>query len=253
MIHMIPDSDSSGKAADTGSAVHAAAQAFHTFSQKDVEAALQAMRARGLEYPLADFQDAEDQFRAYCEDPRNARADVKLIEEKIAFEIPPHKLDTTKEAIHVVGTLDQLRVVDNRLSIYDIKTSTIDGWQLLQNHAFQIAAYSYGAELKLGEPVHPGALIRTRTYLQKTMQDGGKRVKCLPASQCPPGVFWNFAWGRKERDAMLSLLAFVVSRVRQGEVAPRPGEMCKWCFLGGVEGCLPLLLDMRSNGMISLL
>ena len=63
--------DRSGKAADTGIAVHLAAKLFH--KGDSIESALKAMgEASAIDFPLADLDDAERQL-AYAGDPPQRR------------------------------------------------------------------------------------------------------------------------------------------------------------------------------------
>src|SRR5262245_44304272 len=85
LLYLKEFEDTSSAAADTGSAVHAAIEAWHGNGQ-DVEAAIAAMREKEGNYPLADFGDAELHFRPYTRDPRNINADLVLQETPVRFD-----------------------------------------------------------------------------------------------------------------------------------------------------------------------
>lgn len=215
----------SGPAADTGSAVHAAAKAFHTVAEGDVPASIEAMRAGVKDYPLADLDAAEHQFRLYAADPRNREAEVVLCEHSLTLKIPPAEDDPTQEAIVVTGTLDQVRrEAGGQLRLCDIKTGRSGGVDLLHSHALQLAAYQLGACEVLGEQVHQAAVIRTKDYLAK-----------------PQGpVFWEAMWRLSDCREMLNSVRRIVASVRRRQVNIGPNQDdCRWCV--GLANCLPLL------------
>jgi hypothetical protein len=158
-LRFLEDGDSSGVAADTGSAVHKAVHAWHTNGQ-DYGAALAAMREGVAAYPLADFHDAELHFAPYCADPRNQKAVIVATETRVEFE--------AEKGVHVRGTFDQVRrTPDGRLTLHDLKTGQAEGWDMRGQYLYQIAAYCVGATQALGGPVHPGSIIRTRGYRKR--------------------------------------------------------------------------------------
>lgn len=232
VLMFLGESDSSGPAADTGSAVHhAVANAHRGVSPAD---AMAAMRAAGGEFPLADFGEADLHFRPYAKDPRNQEAKVVLLEQRVDFKIKAAASDPTGEAVIVRGTLDQVRAEGGRLYVWDVKTSLKEGYDLLQEHAYQLAGYVVGAEQTLGKEVWPGGIIRTRGYRKRGV-----------TSASPPGVFWHAAWGRDEAHLMMREVAEMVARVRRGEFWPSPGPQCQWCPAREVTQCVPRLVKLR--------
>lgn len=217
----------SGKAADTGSAVHMAAKGFH--KTKDLRLAVGLMREMLEQYPLADLDDAEEQFQHYARDPRNKEAEVIQVEWPVEFTLDPAPEDPTQEKIHVIGVLDQVREDRGVLCVCDIKTgASMDGYQMLSYHATQLAAYQLGASIKLGRPVERAAIIRTKDYL---------------GSRKGP-VFWETPWSYRDLRLILSGVAPAVARVRAGLLAPHPGDACRYCPQGGVANCVPRLRSL---------
>jgi hypothetical protein len=235
MLHLSALNNTGGKAADTGSAVHRAVEAWHRNGQ-NYEGALDVMAASKGDYPLADLNDARLHFRPYTEDPRNINAEIVAIEQKVQFTITPSVDDPTQAPIVIQGTLDQIRRVGGALSLYDVKTGErIDGWTMMHAYALQIAGYCIGATGLFGEPVHPGAIIRTRGY----------RVRGVKAHTEPAGVFFEYAWGLPQCELLMDAVRNVVSAVRSGRVWPGPGDHCSYCPAKGLDNCLPRLHELR--------
>jgi hypothetical protein len=226
--------DSSGAKADTGSAVHKAAESWHA-QGLTVAGAIKEMGANLPRYPLADLADAEAQFLAYALDPRNQSAKIVVCEKQIAFTLPPSPADPTGQGIHVIGTLDQIREEsDGTLKLHDIKTSAWPGYQILCEHAYQIAAYCIGASDLLGRPVHPGSVIMTRGYLKKGVD---------PRKE-PGGIFWRYAWDLDRCRTLIAGVADIVALIRGGTVWAAPGGYCQWCPMKGPEFCLDHLHEL---------
>lgn len=218
MFMLRPDGDSN-EAADTGSATH---EAVHTWHQtKDAAAAIDSMRVNLNRYPRADLNEAAAMFLHYSQDQRNIEARVEASERKISFGIEAAPDDPTGRPIIIVGTLDQVRRVDGVLKLYDVKTSKKPGWVLMQSHMWQIMAYCVGATRVLGEPVHPGALIRPRAYPSQA------------------GVYFNYAISLADCLAAMDGFRYMVSAIRAGRPLPSPGEWCEWCHLKTFDECVP--------------
>lgn len=214
-----------GAAADTGSAAHKAIAAFH--KGKGQAASLEVMQAHRADYPSADLQEAAGLFLCYAADSRNATADVVLVEEPIQFSISPAPEDKTQAPIQVIGTLDQVRRENGQHYLHDVKTSKLDGLELLNQHVFQIAAYCVGASLKLGVKVNPGSLILPRKYR-------GKDPNSAP-------VFWHFAWKFEDIEQILAAVRHSVANIRNGNLYHVPGPYCTWCSARSPDLCLPRL------------
>lgn len=227
MVTLVPSDGEGGKAADTGSAVHAAAASWH--GQKDLRSAIRDMRARIGEYPMADLAESERQFRHYASDPRNADAELVLCEAKISLTLPPAPEDPTGSPVVIVGRLDQVRRTPAGLVACDIKTGSPRGWDMLQQHRLQLYAYQVGASLLLGEPVTSAAVIRTKDYYEAAGP-----------------VFWNGAWSLAQAEAGLRRLTHLVAAVRAGRIHNAPGEACRFCPYGSPDSCEPLLKEMTS-------
>lgn len=224
MQFLAPVSDEGGPAGDTGSAMHRAAAEFHR--GKSVSDAITVMSANLADYPHADLADAAKLFISYAADPRNANAKIVLVEESVRFTIEPAAYDVTKQPIVVEGTCDQVREIDGKLKLYDIKTSKKPGHGQLRIAAMQAAAYCVGASVKLGKRVDPGALILPRQY------PGGP-------------VFWNFAWTFDDTEHILAGIRHAVACIRSGNIYHSPGDDCEWCPGKGPDICLPKLKELK--------
>lgn len=230
MLHLGLISDDSGKAADTGSAVHRAVEVWH--KEKDVAGALAAVRAHLSDFPQADLDEVRLHFTPYANDPRNAECDLVHNELPVKFRLPPHESDPTGSPIFVRGTLDQIRRERGQLFLWDVKTSQKDGWTLAHEHALQLAAYCRGASETLGVTVYPGGIIRTRGYRTRGAP---------PAETRPPGVFFGAPFATHQIDALLESVRLAVAQIRGGSVQLGPGEWCSYCPAMGLDSCLPML------------
>ena len=203
-------------AADTGSAVHMAARAFHGPAKRDVAVSLEVMRQSLPKYPLADLGAAEQQFRFYAQDPRNKEAQIVLLEDESLLDIGG--------GVFVQGTLDQVRKVRGGLVLSDIKTgSSLEGPDMLTYYCAQLCCYQVMATEVLSEPVARAQIIRTKDYLQRR--------------QGP--VFWEAPWALCDAKVILAEVAEIVRAVREGVIRITPTvEGCKWCSLGSVGNCV---------------
>jgi RecB family exonuclease len=228
VLEMIGES-SSGPAADTGSAVHCAAKAFHE-TKGDFAAAMKAMRDSLPEYPLADLGSAELQFRHYSRDPRNAEARVVLRETKVRIVLPPPEGDSTETPVIITGQLDQVREKDGVLTLYDIKTGgSQEGSEMLSTYFAQLAAYQVGASLLLGRPVVSAGIIRTKDYLKTDRKKSPK----------PGPVFWEGAWTLADAREILDEVRRIVGDIRSGRIRVSPSaDNCQYCPAVGVANCL---------------
>ena len=224
------DEAGGGPAADTGSAVHMAARMFHTHAEGNPSVAIRVMREALSLYPQADLDAAEAQFRCYAKDPRNINANIVLVEQRVKVQIDPAPDDPTQEAIWIQGTLDQIREEEGRLIVWDIKTGASGGWDMLNKHALQLAAYLLGGALHLEREVSKVGVIRTRDYLSR-----GK----------PGPVFWRAPWGHRQASSLLDAIRHRVADIRRGRLSNVPGESCRFCVARqGVGECLPRRVEL---------
>lgn len=215
----------SGQAADTGSAMHAAAAAFHRGA--DVGDSLAAMKGGVAEYALADMVDAANLFLAYAGDPRNRDARCVLVEHPISFCIAPADHDPTGAPIQVDGTCDQVREAEGGGYILgDIKSSKRDPNDVLMESTFQAAAYMVGASIVLGKRVDRAMIIMPRKY--------GKDLASSP-------VFWHFPWRLKDTEQLLEPIRDTVAAIRLGRIHHMPNSDCKYCVMRSPQHCLPEL------------
>lgn len=233
-LTMISDAENrSGPAADLGTAVHFAAQRFHTERKGDSSLCITDMHANESAYPLADLDKAADIFRAYAADTRNQEEKVIACEAKVETRLSPSPNDPTQAEIVICGTCDQVREVDGELVLCDIKTGTMHrGRGMLDCHALQLMAYQLGASALLGRNVTRARIIRTADYATK-----------------PPGiVHWPAVWCFRDIDAAFNGVREQVARVRSGILYANPSEYCQWCEHGGVANCVPLLTERVERG-----
>lgn len=228
--------DTSGPAADTGSAMHAAVAEWHKTNRKSVRDAINAMRSRLIEFPAADLPDAELQFQCYADDPRNHITPI-IIEHKLTFKLDPATEDPTGQPITVIGTVDQVREEDGVLKIWDLKSSKKMGFDILVTSLLQVTAYALGATQLLGKCVHPGGIIRTRGYIT-----GGTARQASPM-----GVFYHAFWSFYDAPALLASVQHAVAAVRMGRITLMPGEYCRWCPSLSPEKCLPSLQETMTH------
>lgn len=211
--------DEGGSAADTGSAMHRAAEAVHKEGASIAEA-ISIMAANKHLYPLADLEDAAKLFLGYAAFPATSASTVVKCEEKFTFTISPAPEDHTQEAIEIEGELDQVRRYseDNRLRMWDIKTSKRQPVDVMRDSMHQVALYCIGASMLMNEKVYPGGVIMPR---QKNM-------------------FIPFSWTWDDIEELVNPIRRTVAAIRAGKVDAVPGaETCKWCPANGPELCLP--------------
>jgi RecB family exonuclease len=231
VLEAFSDERSSGPAADTGTAVHFAVRLWHREANKDARVAAEVMRRSLDRFPLADLDAASVMFSDYTNDRRNREAEVVLCEEQITFTLEAEEGET--EEIVIVGTLDQVRRDKHgRLTVWDLKTGKPDGWDMLHEHALQLAAYQIGAGVRLKKQCQGAGIIRTQDYRRRNG---------------PGPVFWEAPWSLIDAHMMLHSVRDAVRRIRSGRVYTGPGSHCRWCPQGGLAGCLPALRE-ANNG-----
>lgn len=230
LMMLLGEESGGGKAADTGSAVHFAARAWHTVANKDTAKALKIMQMGIANYPFADLDTAADHFQGYAADPRNQEATCLFVEEKIQVTLPPAEDDPTGQEIVIFGTLDQLRIdpASNVLTVVDIKTGRPDGLEMIAEHCLQLCAYQLGAAAKLSRPVLNAVILRTQDYLKRS----------------PGRVFYPGSWRFSHCRPMLDCVRAVVAQLRRGRVHVAPSaDACRWCI--GVANCVPALEELK--------
>lgn len=215
-----------GVAGDTGSAVHAAAHAMH--DGKEVAECLGVMKAKLAQYPKADLLDAANLFLKYSSDQRNKEAKIILNERQVDFSLAPTKEDPTGEPIVFTGRVDQVRDMDGRFKVYDIKSTKKDPQTMQSEYMFQMSAYCVGSAILLKQRVDPGACIYVRKYGAKDH------------SQAP--VFWHYSWTFDDCVQIMDVVRHRVAEIRKGILYHNPNEnYCRWCHLRSPDLCLPKL------------
>ncbi|MHB1424977.1 MAG: PD-(D/E)XK nuclease family protein [Gemmataceae bacterium] len=224
--------DAGNASAEMGTLVHEILAHWHA-NGNNREAAIAAVGDWRSRFPLVAAAGRYDEALAHVEgyraDPRNQARPI-LIEQKVRLALPPHETDPTGQSVIVQGALDQVRGTPQGLKLYDVKTGRTEGIQMLDLYAYQIAAYCVMATELLGEPVAPGALIRTAGYLHKRA-----------SGQEPDGVFFAIPWNLDDCREMLDVVRLVVANIRRGEVNFGPGYHCvSTCPARSLQRCLPV-------------
>ena len=227
--------DTSGKAAQTGSAVGRMIELWHRGTLPgDLHLAVEAQAAS--EWPLADLDTARGWLTAYLADPRNwddsehGEVIPESLEQEVVYNLPCDESDPTGEPIRLVGHMDQVRRSPGGLKVWDVKSGRPSGTEMIAAHAWQLAAYALGATALYGEPVLPGGIIRLRGY-------DSKRTKP------PKNVFYQTPWTLDQCRDMLGSPAYLIAMLRRGEVLSLPGASCVWCPGGGPHLCGSKIAD----------
>jgi len=215
VLAMYEESDGN-RAAQTGSLVHAGAEAFHKTKTGDRAAAgLKALDEARAKFPEGDEAQARAIFRQYAADKENQEAEVVWAEEKVRLVIPAAPHDPTGLPIVIQGTLDQVRLHrDGVKRVWDIKTgSYLTGEESVLEYLTQQAVYTLAARETLDPDIDVGGLIYTPAY------DKARSRVHLPnpmtVEQC--------------QDLLLTLPP-IVAMIRSGDPVFRPGkDACRFC------------------------
>lgn len=231
MIHLFPSDYESSEAADTGSLTHVGVADWHR--NKDIVAAIQAMTGAQSRFPQGSLAEATAMFYLYSQDERNAQAEIAkdkegrlLLEYPLSAVLQAAESDPTKAPIYIVGTLDQVRVVNGRKRVFDLKTSKRPAYEQSDMYVYQIATYSFMVSVALGEPVPMGGLIMPRHYKSD-----------------PANLQAHVEFSHKFSDVLTFVngVRFAVAHVRAGHVHPAPGPHCRYCPFGPTSNCAPML------------
>jgi len=238
--------DEGNAGANTGSVTHEAVAAFHKEQQKALkeQAGIAAIAASLPKFPLADRRSAEIYFEHYAKDPRNINAVLatrtvpvgSLRQLEVALELPvklvlpPHSMDETKEPIHITGTLDQIRNDNGTLNVYDYKTGETSGFAMINDYAYQLAAYMLAAKYS-GWDVTGAKLIRGYTYRERA------RAAELPS---PPYVFLDMGLTLKTAEILMDRLRREVMLIRRGIIDFGTGPHCGYCKMKSHANCIPI-------------
>lgn len=220
--------ESSGAAADTGTAVHCGIKAFHDGDSPSQ--CLQRMQdCKAQDFPLAAMEEAAAMFLSYATDRRNIEAEVVLCEQEITYEIAAAETDPTGAPIVIEGTVDQVRRERGKLKLWDAKSSKLNPDLVRIAAGMQAAGYCIGATFKLGETVHPGGVIALRQYKSGTDNQ-----------QAP--VFRHFSWEFEDIEQILLPLRLAVANIRAGRLYHIPTEGgCMFCRMKSPDLCVPKL------------
>lgn len=235
------EDDLGGAAAQTGSLVHAGVAEFHKNMgnlAKRKKAAWDAIAAHAAEFPLAEETEVRLLLTPYMDDKRNIEAEIitlngkLMVEHQLEFILPPHPLDTTEEPIHVWGTTDQIRNFAGVPKVCDYKSGKRTGWEMIHDHAIQIAAYCYGARQIGITNCQPGPIIRGMGYRTRQAAES-----TMFKEEFVPGVFWNAPFRWEDVEAILEGARLGIALVRMGHVNYGPGPHCTFCEFQGLAGC----------------
>ncbi len=209
------EESSGGRAAQTGSLVHAAADAFHKSKEDRTAAGLAALEAARAKFPYGDEEKAREIFRSYSSDPENEKAQVLWSEASVTLTLQAAEGDPTQEAIVIRGTLDQVRRhPDGTLRVWDIKTgSFLSGEETVLDYLTQQAVYTLAARETLDPSIQPGGIIYTPAY---------ERVRTRAHLDNPLTV--------ENCGDLLLTVPYLVSMIRQGMPVFTPSvSACKFC------------------------
>ncbi len=135
------------------------------------------------------------------------------------------------------GTLDQVREINGRLVLHDIKTGKMhSGIDMLSVHALQLCAYQIGATMLLKRRVEDATIIRVQDY--DTYVRGEKK-----GTRYGP-VFWQALWKYDDCLRILDGVRHKVAQIRAGVVYAVPGPQCRWCDQMSLSNCLPRLHEL---------
>lgn len=223
--------DSSGSAAEMGTAVGRGAEVFHhgESADKAVEVALGEIEGR---LTGAELTQIEETIRAYSEDPRNG----PLGSMQVLPESQEKELNFEYKGIWFSGHMDQIRRhEDGKLYVWDLKNGrAYGGVQMVNAYAAQLAMYSIGATQYYGEPVRYGGIVRTRGYIGKTNSK-------LYVGDRP--VFFHANWPDGAAEYLADRIVVAVKRLQNGEIDLCPGGHCNFCPGGGVANCTKILTE----------
>lgn len=169
--------------------------------------------------------------RGYAADKRNQPGNTEqygevipeLMEKEVKLELPPSPDDPIQWPIQLIGHVDQIRRARDGLYVWDLKTGTDGGVNLLYKHAWQLAGYALAASETLGEPVKVGGIIRGRDYAAKDATN--------------PIVFYEGMWGPDQCRMMLDTVRQHIAWLHQGYVHLHPGAHCGYCPGGNPATC----------------
>lgn len=230
------ENEPGGESAQTGNLMHAGAADYHRLKMLDPtaseearkEVGLKALEAARAKFPGGDVRRAKKHYEAYVADPKNQEAQVIRCEEKVRCKLPPAPFDPTGQPVVIRGTLDQLRLVDGVLQVFDIKTGKMYyGFKALDHYMTQQAAYVEAAkqtwgELYKGTPIEPGALICTEGYVSTS------------ASQ----VYWWHKWSYDDIPLILQNVVNQVAAARMQRLGFTPSsDACRWCEHKNFSNC----------------
>lgn len=205
----------SNEYADTGSLIHAGIEAFHKLTS--IDAALAVMAVRQSDFPEANAPKAAHHFRRYTETEKRWGT-VTGNEMPIAFKLDPAPFDTTKEAIAIDGTLDQIRLAGEQETVVDAKTGAKPIKWMMRHYAPQLCAYQYGYYIATGRKPH-AAILRTADFLS-----GGN-------------VYHPVEWSWDTVLDVMNTVRVLVGLHRMGLKLATPGEHCDYCPAQALAVC----------------
>lgn len=219
--------EAGGKAAQTGNLVHDAAEWYHKTTgaqEARVAAGLAALEAARVQFPDGDNEKARKIFGQYTQDKKNQDAEVVWCEQQVTLTLAPAPGDPTGEPIIIRGTLDQIRLLNDLYTVWDIKTGEYyTAPDSVTEYAIQQAVYTLAARETLDARITPGGLIYTPSY--------SKRGN--PSAHIPLGLTVDQCW------AIVSVVPAIVAEIRRGRPPTRPSvDGCKFCPFKTFPNCL---------------
>lgn len=211
------DDSEGGEAAQTGNLVHSGAAAFHKLKGEltdRIAASQAALEAAREQFPEGDAKKASVILANYTADSANQKAEVEWCEETVRLCLEPHSSDPTGQPVVILGHLDQVRRLDGKRSVWDIKTGYRLGAEAtVLEYMVQQATYVLAARSSLAEDIEPGGIIYTPGYEKARSR-----------------VFLPLPLTVESCKMLLAPLPLFVSLIRQGRPVFRPSpESCQWC------------------------
>lgn len=213
---------------NTGSVVHAGVEGFHRGGES-VTAGEEAMAEALPKFPEADWGKAYAWYQAYAADPTNRGAIARLEDGRPAVEVP---VRINYKGVWIAGTLDQVRLTDGVLSVWDLKTGSgfLSPEDTVAEHQAQQAAYVLAARATLKLDIQPGGIIYAVGYDKPR----GRRF-------IPMGVTL------KQCEELLDEVVARVAVIRDGGRSFIPSAAaCKFCKLRTYPSCTGNTSDATS-------
>lgn len=244
--------DAGGKAAQTGTAVGRACEVYHS-TDLDFGSIMDQVKKESKEakrpFDGADWGEVERMFKSYTLDSRNPRSAVlpESLEEEVVLRLDPHPFDPTGEQIVIPGHLDQVRFENGTYMIWDIKSGKPEGYDMVEDYAYQQVAYAEAYAQKYPERrVAWGGIIRLRDYLTPKRVKianwdpkihGKRKTRDVENPIEDAKLFYPTRIPKKHYGRILDQIRAKVAMVRAGLTDINPTSFCRLCIYENVDKC----------------